>query len=234
METKNMKESKIFQLKVWGENACFTRPEMKAERVSYDVITPSAARAIFDAILWKPAILWIIHKIDILNPIRWESVRRNELGSKIAPQNITQTMEAGTGNLALYIEEERQQRAGLFLKDVSYILHASFKLTKRAGDGDSITKFEEMFKRRAEKGQCHHQPYFGNREFAAYFSLNDQTEKPIKIEQQNLGWMLYDLDFEDYDFDSKSYKDASPKFFQAEIQNGSITIPDLNTNGARL
>ncbi|AKP24991.1 CRISPR-associated protein Cas5 [Leptospira interrogans serovar Manilae] len=234
METKSMKESQIFQLKVSGENACFTRPEMKAERVSYDVITPSAARAIFDAILWKPAILWIIHKIDILKPILWESIRRNELGSKIAPQNIMQTMEAGTGNLALYIEEERQQRAGLFLKDVSYILHASFKLTKRAGDGDSITKFEEMFKRRAEKGQCHHQPYFGSREFAAYFSLNDQTEKPIKIEQQDLGWMLYDLDFEDYNFDTKSYKDANPKFFQAVIQNGSIVIPDLNTNGARL
>lgn len=143
-------------------------------------------------------------------------------------------MESGTGNLALYIEEERQQRAGLFLKDVFYILHTSFKLTKRAGEGDSITKFEEMFKRRTEKGECHHQPYFGNREFATYFSLNDQTEKLIKIEQQDLGWMLYNLDFEDYDFATKSYKDANPKFFRAETQNGSVVIPDLNTNGARL
>lgn len=229
-----MKQSKIFQLKVWGENACFTRPEMKAERVSYDVITPSAARAIFDAILWKPAILWKIHQIDVLKPIKWESVRRNELGSKIAPGNVTSAMKNGKGKLALYIEEERQQRAGLFLRDVAYILHASFHLTNRVGDSDNIPKFEEMFLRRVEKGQCHHQPYFGNREFAAYFSLNDNSTKPIEIEQQDLGWMLYDLDFEDYDFDTKNYKDANPKFFRAEIINGSIKIPDLNTNGARL
>ena len=229
-----MKQSKVFELKVWGENACFTRPEMKAERVSYDVITPSAARAIFDAILWKPAILWKIHKIDVLKPIRWESVRRNELVSKIAPNNITSAMKNGKGNLALYIEEERQQRAGLFLRDVEYILHASFHLTNRAGTSDNVSKFEEMFLRRVEKGQCHHQPCFGNREFAAYFSLNDGKTKPIPIEHQDLGWMLYDLDFEDYNFDTKNYQDANPKFFRAEMKNGSIEIPNLNTNGARL
>ncbi|HNK59660.1 MAG TPA: type I-C CRISPR-associated protein Cas5c, partial [Leptospiraceae bacterium] len=111
-----LKQSKVFELKVWGDNACFTRPEMKAERVSYDVITPSAARAIFDAIIWKPAILWKIHRIDVLKPIRWESVRRNELGSKISLGNVTSAMKKGKDNLALYIEEERQQRAGLFLR----------------------------------------------------------------------------------------------------------------------
>lgn len=229
-----MKQSRIFQLKVWGENACFTRPEMKAERVSYDVITPSAARAIFDAILWKPAILWKIHQIDVLKPIKWESVRRNELGSKIAPNKVTTAMKNGKGDLALYIEDERIQRAGLFLRDVAYILHASFQLTNRACDSDNIAKFEEMFLRRVEKGQCHHQPCFGNREFAAYFSLNDNSDKPIDIKQQDFGWMLYDLDFEDYDFDTKNYKDANAKFFRAEMINGSIKIPDLNTNGARL
>jgi CRISPR-associated protein Cas5d len=229
-----MKQSKIFQLKVFGENACFTRPEMKVERVSYDVITPSAARAIFDAILWKPAILWKIHKIDVLKPIKWESVRRNEIGSKIAYGNVTSAMKQGKGNLALYIEEERKQRAGLFLKDVSYILQASFFLTNRAGERDNIKKFEECFERRVEKGQCHHQPCFGTREFVAYFDLPDTQDKPIN-ETKDLGWMLYDLDFEDYDFDTKNYKDANPKFFRAEMVNGSIVIPqDLNTNGARL
>lgn len=229
-----MKQSKVFQLKVFGDNACFTRPEMKVERVSYDVITPSAARAIFDAILWKPAILWKIHRIDVLNPVKWESVRRNELGSKIAYGNINSAMKQGKGNLALYIEEERQQRAGLFLRNVSYILHASFFLTNRAGEADNIKKFEDMFLRRIEKGQCHHQPCLGTREFVAYFDLPNMQDIPIN-ETKDLGWMLYDLDFEDYDFDTKNYKEANPKFFRAEMVNGSIMVPqDLNTNGARL
>jgi CRISPR-associated protein Cas5d len=229
-----MKQSKVFQLKVFGDNACFTRPEMKVERVSYDVITPSAARAIFDAILWKPAILWKIHKIEVLKPVKWESVRRNEVGSKIAYGNVTSAMKQGKGILAIFIEENRLQRAGLFLKDVSYILHASFFLTKQAGETDNIKKFEDMFLRRIEKGQCHHQPCFGTREFAAYFELPNPKDTPIN-ETKDLGWMLYDLDFEDYDFDTKNYKDANPKFFRAEMLNGSIVIPqNLNTNGARL
>lgn len=228
-----MKQSQIFKLKVWGENACFTRPEMKVERVSYDVITPSAARAIFDAILWKPAILWKVHQIDVLKSIQWESVRRNELGSKIALGSVTSVMKEGKGKLALYIEEERQQRAGLFLKNVSYILHASFFMTKKAGESDNIKKFEDMFLRRVEKGQCHHQPVFGNREFPAYFELANGNEVPIQ-ETKDLGWMLYDMDFEEYDFDLKSYKEANPKFFRADMKSGSIKISDLNTNGARL
>lgn len=228
-----MKQSKVFQLKVWGQNACFTRPEMKVERVSYDIITPSAARAIFDAILWKPAILWKMERIDVLNPIQWESVRRNEVSSKIALSNLTSAMKNGKGNLALYIEEERQLRAGLFLKDVCYILHASFVMTKQAGESDSVKKFEEMFERRVEKGQCHHQPVFGCREFPAYFELSNFKESPIN-ETKDLGWMLYDLDFEEYNFDSKTFHEATPKFFRADMVNGSIKIQDLNTNGARL
>lgn len=237
-----MKQSKVFQLKVFGDNACFTRPEMKVERVSYDVITPSAARAIFDAILWKPAILWKIHKIDVLKPIKWESVRRNEVGPKILYSNVASAMTNSKLDLSLYIDDvneegklkNRQQRASLTLKDVSYILHASFFLTNRAGEADNIKKFEDMFLRRIEKGQCHHQPCFGTREFAAYFELPDTNEMPIN-ESRDLGWMLYDLDFEDYDFDTKNYKDANPKFFRAEMINGSIVIPqNINTNGARL
>ncbi|RLB01594.1 MAG: type I-C CRISPR-associated protein Cas5, partial [Deltaproteobacteria bacterium] len=145
-----MKKSNPFRLKVWGANACFTRPEMKVERVSYDVMTPSAARGIFEAILWKPAIRWIITQIDVLKPIKWDSVRRNEVGAVMSPKSK-----------CLYIEKERQQRAGLILKDVEYIIHAYFELTERAGDSDNVTKFEQMFLRRAKKGQCYHRPYLG-------------------------------------------------------------------------
>ena len=227
-----MRQSKIFELKVWGENACFTRPEMKVERMSYDIITPSSARAIFDAILWKPAILWKIHQIDVLKPIQWESVRRNELKSKIPLSNITSTMKKGQGNLGLFIEEDRTQRAGLFLKNVSYVLQGSFTLTKRASENDTVKKFEEMFIRRVEKGQCHHQPVFGNREFPAYFELADNFS--AIQESKELGWMLYDIEFEDYDFDSLEYKNANPVFFNAVMEDGKVKIPDLNTNGGRL
>ena len=227
-----MKQSKVFRLKVWGENACFTRPEMKVERMSYDIITPSAARGIFDAILWKPAILWKIHQIDVLKPIQWESVRRNELKSKIPLGNITSSMKKGQGNLCLYIEEDRTQRAGLILKNISYILHGSFSLTKRASDQDTVKKFEEMFIRRVEKGQCHHQPVFGNREFPAYFELSE--EESTIPETRDLGWMLYDIDFQEYNFDSLDYKNANPIFFNALMENGRVKIPDLNTNGERL
>jgi CRISPR-associated protein Cas5d len=228
-----MKKSKTFKLKVWGENACFTRPEMKVERVSYDVITPSAARGIFDAILWKPSILWKIEKIEVLNPIRWESVRRNELGKKIPFQQVTTAMNSGTGNIGLFIEEERQQRASLLLRDVAYVIHAKFALTKRAGQADSIVKFEEMFVRRVTKGQCHHQPVLGNREFPAYFELAEDEYNPIS-ESKDLGWMLYDLDFENYDFETDESSNINPHFFRAEMKNGVIIVPDKNLNGARL
>jgi len=212
-----------FRLKVWGDNACFTRPEMKVERVSYDVMTPSAARGVLEAILWKPAIRWEVERIDVLAPIRWESVRRNEVGSVMSPR------AAG-----IFIEDQRQQRAGLFLRDVAYTIHARFVMTDKAGPGDNMVKFQEMFLRRAESGQCFHRPYFGCREFAVDFELirlNDQLPEPIP-ESSDLGWMLYDIQH-----DSRADKGhvhsctdgCRPSFFRAELKNGVLLVPQAES-----
>lgn len=213
-----------FRLRTWGDFACFTRPEMKAERVSYEVMTPSAARNILQSILWKPAIDWKIEKIEILNPIRWTSIRRNELGSVIPTNKVAQAMKSDSHELGVFIEDDRQQRAGLFLRDVDYIIHASFSLTKKAGQSDNEMKFREQFVRRASKGQCFWQPYFGCREFVAYFSLlNHDFQAPEPIEDtRNIGWMLYDMDY--------SERSPTPMFFDAAIANGVMQIPDRNSN----
>ncbi|MBV9108893.1 MAG: type I-C CRISPR-associated protein Cas5, partial [Gemmatimonadetes bacterium] len=163
------------RLKVWGELACFTRPEMKVERVSYDVMTPSAARGVLEAVLWKPAIRWEVTRIDVLKEIRFVSVRRNEVGAVIPTRSVTSTADGGGGTLALYVEDERQQRAGILLRDVAYAIHARFRMTGRAGPGDNAAKFREMFARRVEKGQCMMQPYLGCREFSAYFGPMDDS-----------------------------------------------------------
>jgi len=213
-----MNKSKPFRLKVSGENACFTRPEMKVERVSYDVMTPSAARGILEAILWKPAIKWNILQIDVLNPIKWESVRRNEVGSVASARNAQTAMKTGKGNLGIFIEENRQQRAGLFLRDVAYVIHFEFEMTEKAGNDDNVTKFEQMFIRRAEKGACFHRPYFGCREFPVDFEFipKDADELPTLGKTQDLGWMLYDMDY--------SVAEPMPKFFHAEMTDGIIDL----------
>ncbi len=210
-----------FCLDVAGDYACFTRPEMKVERVSYDVITPSAARAVFEAILWKPAIAWRVERIEVLNPVRWISLRRNEIGAVTSTRNAEQAMRTGSGSLGLYVEDERQQRAGLFLRDVRYRLHARFELTARVGEGDSPAKFAEMFRRRAAAGQCVNQPYLGCREFAARFRLvTDLVSEPgPRIEaDEDLGWMLYDLDY-------RNPASPSPRFFRARLQRGVMSVP---------
>ncbi len=215
---------KSFCLEVAGDFACFTRPEMKVERVSYDVITPSAARSVFEAILWKPAIRWEVRKIEVLQPIRWISVRRNEVAAKASVRNAQTAMGAGRGNLALYIEEERQQRAGLFLRDVAYRLHA--ELLPVGEDAlKNPAKYREMFQRRAEKGQCVNQPYLGCREFAARFRLVDDltAERQPLNESRDLGWMLYDMDF--------AVDDPKPKFFRAEMQGGVIDLTKAQVMG---
>jgi CRISPR-associated protein Cas5d len=158
-----------FCLEVSGPFACFTRPEMKVERVSYDVMTPSSARSIFEAILWKPAIRWRVHRIEVLKPIRWINLRRNEVSAVVSTRNVQQAIVKGSGQLALYIEEERQQRAGYFLRDVAYRIHADLSLAP--GCNEPLMKYTEMFARRASKGQCVNQPYLGCREFAAAFRL---------------------------------------------------------------
>ena len=220
---------KEFCLEVWGDMACFTRPELKVERVSYDVITPSAARAVFEAIFWKPAIHWQVTKIEVLNPIKWASVRRNEVG-------------AVAGKSVIYIEDKRQQKNSLMLKDVRYRIWAKMEyipVAKRKAQGDLFShepgadenprKYYEMFERRAGKGQCFNQPYLGTRECAASFRLVDvatETLSPALSAEQggnrDLGIMLYDMDF-------SNPKDIQAMFYRAEMKDGVISVPPINS-----
>lgn len=222
---------KEFCLEVSGPWACFTRPELKVERVSYDVITPSAARSIFEAIFWKPAIHWQVTRIEVLNPIRWTSIRRNEVGS------VSKT--------PVVIEEKRQQRNSLILKDVRYRLHARMVFiplrdrkipdTKNPGiDAEEASllhqdenpgKYNAIFLRRASKGQCFTQPYLGCREFSADWHLaqdGEQLDQPID-ETRDFGIMLYDMDFSDH-----SGK-AEPMFYRARMEHGIIEVPSQSS-----
>lgn len=193
------------RLKIWGDFACFTRPEMKVERVSYDVITPSAARAVFEAILWNPLIEWHIEMIQVLNPIKWINVRRNEIYSKASK------------NKEIYIEDERVQRSSLILKDAAYVIQA--RLESISKDPQTNKKFNKIFKRRASKGQCFSQPYLGCREFSSYFQLLAENEAPHPIkETQDLGWMLQDMVY--------TPKEIIPLFFHAVMNNGEIIVPE--------
>ena len=219
---------RTYCLEVRGDYACFTRPEMKVERVSYDVMTPSAARAIFESILWKPAIQWHVTRIEVLEPIRWVSVRRNEVGGVISNRNVETAMRLGSGWLGLYIEDERQQRAGLFLRDVRYRIRGHFELRPDAGEGNGIGKFLDMFERRAQKGQCINQPYLGCREFAAAFRLvgeNETSGVPIQ-EDRDLGWMLYDMDF-------SNAGSPSPRFFRGRLDRGVMKVPSWDSEDVR-
>ncbi len=211
---------KAFCLELSGPWACFTRPEMKVERVSYDVMTPSAARACFEAILWKPAIRWHVRKIEVLKPIRWINLRRNEVASVVSTRNVETAMKNGRGDLGLNIEDDRQQRAGLFLRDVAYRVHADLEFLSARDPDASATKYFEMFERRAAKGQCVNQPYLGCREFAASFRLigDPAAEPPPHDETRDLGFMLHDLDF------SKP-SDPQPRFFRARLENGVVQVP---------
>ena len=246
---------KPFCLEVWGDYACFTRPEMKVERVSYDVPTPSAVRAIFESIFWKPAILWHPTKVEILKPIKWISVRRNEVGAVMSNRSD-----------GLIIEDKRQQRAGYFLKDVKYRFFAVLEYIP-VGDRknnkyktvpdflwdpeerefmleeikawqnreDTIRqdetpgKYLAIFERRASKGQCFNQPYLGTREFSCNFKLiKDFETNPAKTidDSRELGFMLYDLDF-------TNIKDPKPMFFKAKIENGVVNIPPITSEEIR-
>ena len=220
---------KSYCLHVWGDYACFTRPEMKVERVSYDVMTPSAARAIFEAILWKPAIRWEITQIEVLNPISWISIRRNEVKHKISVSSVKTAMNRGYGQLGLCIEDDRVQRAGLFLRDVAYRIHATFALLPMAGKDDSVPKFAAMFERRAQAGQCFMQPYLGCREFPAFFQLvNSQDTRltiPTNPVEKDLGWMLYDINY--------TQESPQPMFFQAYLKQGVLHVPTWDSEDIR-
>lgn len=216
-------------LHVWGDRACFTRPEMKVERVSYDVITPSAARGILEAIHWKPAIQWIVDRIHVLNPIRFESIRRNEVASAISTAKAATAMKSqSTRGLSDSIVDDRQQRLSMILKNVSYVIEAHFEFTDKAAEGDTHGKHADIFSRRARKGQCFHMPYLGNREFPASFCLIEDTEAIPQpddslIGDNDLGFMLHDIDYQD---------NATPHFFRAKMSDGVINVPAFGSGEA--
>lgn len=214
---------KEYCLEVWGDFACFTRPELKVERVSYDVITPSAARAIFEAIFWKPAIHWQVTRIEVLRPIRWFNIKRNEVGK---------TMSPSSGGLV--IEDNRQQRSSMVLRDVRYRLFARQKYIpvknrpsseqRMFAKDENPGKYNAMFERRATKGQCFNQPYLGCREFSCGFRLIEPTVYGEGIDEtRDLGLMLYDMDFQKDD--QYGEKPATALFFRAKMNHGIISVP---------
>jgi CRISPR-associated protein Cas5d len=216
------------QLRVWGDYACFTRPEMKVERVSYDVITPSAARGILEAIHWKPAIRWVIDRIHVRKPIRFTSVRRNEVGSKISTQKAAAAKNAGSlEKLGLLVDVDRQQRSATVLRDVDYIIEAHFDLTGKASD-DTEAKHLGIFNRRLAIGQCFHHPCFGTREFPASFSAIDGPTRtpadPTLKGARDLGYMLYDIDFA---------RDRQPLFYRPTMVDGVIDVARFAPAGVR-
>lgn len=203
-------------VRVRGPVACFTRPELKAERVSYCVITPSAARGLLEAILWKPAIRWRIERIKVLSEIRWIAFRRNEVGSRASSPAAT-VIERGGIAPVLIVEDDRAQRNTVALRDVDYIIEAHFELTDRVGPGENARKFEDMFQRRLEKGQHFHQPYLGCREFVADVApVAEDSPAPID-HSQDLGLMLWDIDF--------GGEKNRPRFFRARLDNGVLEVP---------
>ena len=202
-------------VRVWGDFACFTRPEMKVERVSYEVITPSAARGVLEAIYWKPQIRWVVDKIQVIKPIRFLNLRRNELGSKFSADAAKSVAKLGAGTLGMFIEEERQQRAALILRDVEYHIHAHIDLSD---ESEPIGKHLDTFRRRVERGQCFHRPYLGCREFPAEFGpLSEPTlSHPDLKGSRSLGYMLWDIDFQN---------DMRAHFFDAKMVDGTIIVP---------
>ena len=223
-------------LRVWGRYACFTRPEMKVERVSYDVITPSAARGILEAIYWKPAIRWRIERIHVLKPICFSNIRRNELSGKIPVGTVKTAVKDLVTPVEVFIEDDRQQRASMVLENVDYVIEAALEITDKAGkptfagkadqDDTKPTKHTEIFKRRAEAGQCFSQPYLGTREFPASFTWVDKAHIPKSLigDERVLGWMLHDIDFAD---------GMKPRFFHATMRNGVIDVPVFESEEVR-
>lgn len=209
-----MPEYPPVEVKVWGDFACFTRPEMKVERVSYDVITPSAARGVLEAIFWKPEFSWQIREIWVLKPIRHFSILRNEVKSKAVVSTAKGWADNGGGYFA---EDDRAQRHTLALRDVAYLIKAVAVLRPHATD--DVAKYRDQFRRRVDRGQRHAAPYFGCREFAAYFGPPDGSERPIDL-SDDLGRMLFDID---YNTDDSGR--GSPRFFAACLDSGILKVP---------
>lgn len=232
------------KLEVWGDYASFNRPEMKVERVSYDVMTPSAARGILEAIYWKPEMRWVIDAIRILAPIRFTHIRRNEISDRISADTVETVMKRGRGKLGIAVEERRQQRAAMILRDVRYGIEAHVAICNpNESDGSALShpeaKHLESFKRRAAKGQCFHHPYLGCREFPASFRLLADEERfeecPEELRgERDLGYMLWDIDFIEA-ADGKVVESnrgrrlrAVPRFFHAHMKDGRIEVPPFH------
>lgn len=216
------------QVEVWGDYALFTRPEMKTERVSYDVMTPSAARGLLESIYWHPGMKWCIDRIHVCNPIRFTNIRRNEVKDTISARKVKNVMEKGQGELYLATPESIQQRAAMVLRDVHYVIDAHFDLTENAVPGDNAGKFQDIIKRRLERGQCYSMPYFGTREFPVHFRRC--TELPPCPEElksvRDLGWMLLDMDYTDT-------QNITPRFFRASLTDGVLTVPPWDSEEVR-
>ncbi|MCF6154245.1 MAG: type I-C CRISPR-associated protein Cas5 [Candidatus Brocadia sp.] len=213
-----MQKGPPLEVKVWGELACFTRPEMKAERVSYPVMTPSAARGVLEAIFWKPEFSWQVREIHVLNPIRHFSILRNEVNHKVVVSTVKGWASDGYGGyFSDNNEKNRAQRHTLALRDVAYIIKADAVLKSHATDPDA--KYRDQFRRRVAKGQCHHTPYLGCREFTASFGEPEGSEKPIE-QSDDLGKMLFDMKYEE----GKSGR-GTPIFFHAKLKNGILIVP---------
>ena len=200
----------MIQVEVWGDYACFSRPELRVERMSYDVPTPSAARGIIEAIFFHPGLKWKVDKIHIINEIKFTNIRRNELKSKISADTVRSVMNGNGRALYLAAAQDIAQRAATILQDVHYVIEAHFEMTDRAAPGDNPGKFQDIVKRRMERGQCYHTPYFGCREFPAYFR---------RWPGGPMGLMLYDLDYSDP-------ANIQPMFFHARMENGVIDTAD--------
>ena len=208
-------------VEVWGDYACFSRPEMKVERVSYDMMTPSAARGLIEAIYWHPGMRWFIDRIHVCAPIQFTNIRRNEVKDTISARKVKRVMESGQGELYLATPDSIQQRAAMVLRDVRYVIEVHFEMTDRAAEGDNPGKFQDIMKRRLAKGQFYHQPCFGVREFPAHFSPCHQAPPcPDELKgTKDLGWMLLDMDYSDP-------QDIRPMFFRAVLQDGVLEVPD--------
>ncbi len=210
----------MIQLEVWGKYACFSRAELKAEKYSYDVITPSAARGIVEAIYYHPGLQWHIDKIYVCAPIKFTSIRRNEVKSKVLGSAVRSVMQ-GKRQEALYIAapQEIVQRAATVLEDVRYIIEAHFTMTDRAAPSDNPGKFQDIVTRRMERGQCYHTPYLGCREFPAYFRKWQGGPMPVIHETRDLSLMLYDMDYSDPE-------NITPMFFRARLEDGVLNTAD--------
>ena len=217
------------RIEVWGDWALFTRPEMKVERVSYDVMTPSAARGLIEAIYWHPGLKWVVYRIYVRAPIRFSNLRRNEVKSKINHKSVSTVMKCESSELYLCTSDDIQQRAALLLRDVRYIIEAHFDLIpEKMAPGDNAGKFQDIAKRRIQKGQFYHQPCFGCREFPAQFKPCEEIPPcPEELKgEKDLGWMLWDMDYTDPE-------DIRPLFFRAALRDGVLEVPARDSGEVR-